>query len=54
MSYRGCGLVPGLLPRVAYTTEGLLILEYLPSTNNIWAQTVTGRLEHFSRYATAW
>jgi hypothetical protein len=53
VSYAGCGLLPNLLPRVAYTTDLLSILYYVPSlpTGN---QTVTGAIDHFSRYAAAY
>jgi len=54
MSYSGCGLVVGLLPRVAYVDDNLNIVTYLLSQNNLFAQTVTGRVPHFSGYATAW
>lgn len=56
MSYRHCNLVAGLLTpkRIAYTTEGLQILEFVPTWDNVWTRTVTGRLDHFSRYAVAW
>jgi hypothetical protein len=50
-----CNLLGRLLPkRIAYTTEGLNILSYLLSIDNIFKKSVTGRLEHFSRYAVAW
>ena len=55
MSYANCNLLGRLLPkRIAYTTEGLNILSYLLSIDNILKKNVTGRLEHFSRYAVAW
>jgi hypothetical protein len=56
MSYSNCNLVAGLLTpkRIAYTTEGLRILEYIPSVDNVLARRVTGRLDHFSRYAVSW
>jgi hypothetical protein len=54
LSYAQCSLVAGLLPRVAYTNNALDIQWYTPSVNDIFAQTVTGKLEHFSGYATAW
>ena len=55
MSYANCNLLGRLLPkRIAYTPEGLNILSYLLSLDNILKKTVTGRLEHFSRYAVAW
>jgi hypothetical protein len=56
MSYSNCNLVAGLLTpkRIAYTTEGLVILSYLPSVDNLLLREVTGSLDHFSRYALAW
>jgi hypothetical protein len=56
MSYSNCSLTAGLLTpkRIAYTSEQLQILEYIPSTDNILARKVTGRLDHFSRYAVSW
>ena len=55
LSYANCPLVPSLLPkRVAYTSEGLRILEWLPSLDNPLQKKVTGRLDHFSRYAVGW
>lgn len=55
MSYANCNLLGKLLPkRIAYTTERLNILSYLLSLDNIFQKQVTGRLEHFSRYAVAW
>lgn len=56
MSYSNCNLVAGLLTpkRIAYTTEGLRIISYVPSVDNVLARNVTGQLDHFSRYALAW
>jgi hypothetical protein len=56
LSYQHCNLVAGLLTpkRVAYTTERLRILEFVPTVDNILTRKVTGQLEHFSRYAVAW
>lgn len=55
MSYANCNLLGLLLPkRIAYTTESLDILSYLLSVDNLLRKQVTGRLEHFSRYAVAW
>ncbi|HXV85905.1 MAG TPA: hypothetical protein VD793_04355 [Gemmatimonadales bacterium] len=54
MSYEGCKLLGLLLPkRIAYV-EGLNILYFLPSLDDLFNQRVTGRLEHFSQYAVAW
>jgi hypothetical protein len=55
MSYANCNLLGRLLPkRIAYTTDGLDILSYLLSLDNLFQKQVTGRLDHFSRYALAW
>jgi hypothetical protein len=55
MSYANCGLLGRLLPkRIAHVTEELSILSFLWSVTNIFAQTVTADLEHFSDYAVAW
>ena len=55
LSYAGCSLLGSLAPkRIAYTTDALLILEYLPSVDDFLGRTVTGELHHFSEYAIAW
>ena len=54
MSYANCGIVVGLLPRIAYTTESLHILEIIPSLPDLLNRKVTGRVDHFSRYAVSW
>lgn len=55
MSYANCSLLGKLLPkRIAYTGEGLRILSYLLSLDNIFAKRVTGKLDHFSDYVVAW
>lgn len=55
MSYEGCGLLALVLPkRIAYVDGSLNILEFLLSIDNLWTQTVSGRLDHFSEYAIAW
>lgn len=55
MSYANCDLLGSTLPkRVAYTTDLLAILEYLPSIDDFSSQVVTGQLGHFSDYAIAW
>jgi len=55
MSYANCDLLHSLAPkRIAYTTDALDIVEYLRSTDNLFAQQVTGELYHFSEYAIAW
>jgi len=55
MSYANCNLLGRLVPKhIAYTTDGLAILSYLLSLDNFFQKQVTGRLDHFSRYALAW
>lgn len=55
MSYANCNTLGLWLPKqIAYTSDLLLILEYLPSWDNLFGQTVTGRVSHFSDYAIAW
>lgn len=55
MSYANCNLIGRLVPkRIAYTTDALEILSYLLSLDDFVHQQVSGRLEHFSRYALAW
>ena len=55
LSYANCNLLGSLAPkRMAYTTETFEILEFLPSLDDLLAQTVTANLQHFSEYAVAW
>ncbi len=55
MSYANCGLVNVLLPHhIAYTTEGLQILELIPGIDLLLSEKVQGPIQHFSRYAVAW
>ena len=56
MSYSNCDLLGGLLTpkRIAYTADNLRVLQWLPTYDNILSRTVTGRLDHFSRYAVGW
>ena len=55
LSYANCPLLGSLLPkRVAYTTDLLAILSYVPSLDDLLGRKVSGKLEHFSRYAVAW
>jgi len=55
LSYGNCNLLElPRPPRIAYTTDALAILEYLPSLDNAGAQRVTGEVGHFSSYAVAW
>jgi hypothetical protein len=54
LSYSNCGLVQGLLLRVAYVGDNRSILELVQSSNNVFSRTVSGRVDHFSGYAIAW
>ena len=55
MSYANCSLLGWLLPKhIAYVDNNLNILYYLLSLPNIFNQTVTGKVNHFSEYAMAW
>lgn len=55
MGYGNCDLLGSTLPkRIAYTTDALQILDYLPSLDDLGSQTVRGWLRHFSDYAIAW
>ncbi len=55
MSYANCNTLGLLLPKqIAYTSDLLLILEYVPSLDDLSGQTVTGEVRHFSDYAIAW
>ncbi len=55
MSYANCNLLGSLEPlRIAYTSSDGVILDYLPSLDNDFTQTVRGKLQHFSEYAIAW
>src|SRR2546430_650745 len=40
--------------QVAYTSDLLAILQYVPSSDAPSAKVVTGLLSHFSNYAVAW
>ena len=55
LSYANCNLVGSLAPKhIVYTTDALQILEYLSTVDDLFTQTVTGELQHFSDYAIAW
>jgi hypothetical protein len=55
MSYANCRpLALGFPKQIAYTTDLLEILEYLPSVDSGSARAVTGSVVHFSDYAVAW
>ena len=55
LSYANCSLIGGLLPkRVAYIDANQNILSILWSVDDLFSQSVTGRVRHFSDYAVAW
>lgn len=54
LSYSNCSLLLAVLKKVAYTDEGLRILELLPSIDLRLDQAVSASISHFSRYAVAW
>ena len=55
MSYANCSLLGVLLPkRIAYTSNLLDILYYILSIDNIFTRQVTGKVDHFSKYAVSW
>jgi hypothetical protein len=53
LSYANCVQLP-LKKRVVYTDELLKILDLLPSKDAPKSRTVTGKIDHFSRYAVAY
>ena len=55
LSYAGCSLLGSVAPkRIAYTTDLLELLQFLPSIDDLIRRRVTAPLEHFSRYAVSW
>ena len=55
LSYANCDLLGLHLPkRIAYVSDSLSVLDYLPSEDDMSAQVVTGHLRHFSGYAVDW
>ena len=55
MSYANCNLLGILLPKhIAYVDDDLNILYLLQSLDNLGAQKVTGKVDHFSDYVVAW
>ena len=55
LSYANCSTVGSSTSKqVAYTTDSLAILYYVPSSDNGSGQQVTGQISHFSNYAIAW
>ncbi len=53
MSYANCTRTDAV-KRIAYTSDALEILEWVPSVDDASAQTATGQVSHFSDYAIAW
>ncbi len=43
-----------IFKRIAYTSDGLDIISFLASLDNLITMRITTRLDHFSRYAVAW
>ena len=55
LSYANCSTAGSSASKqVAYTTDSLAILYYVPSSDNASALQVTGQIYHFSNYAIAW
>jgi len=54
ISYSNCSLAKVTQLKVAQVSDMLQIIQYVPSTNDLDAHTVTGQLQHFSNYAVAW
>ncbi len=55
LSYANCSTAGSSVSKqVAYTTDSLTILYYVPSSDNPSALQVTGQISHFSNYAIAW
>jgi len=53
MSYGNCKVVPQST-QIVYTTDALVIIQYVPSADSPTSKLVTGQLSHFSNYALAW
>ena len=54
ISYSNCSVAKATQLKVAQVSDMLQIIQYVPSTNDLDAHTVTGQLQHFSNYAVAW
>ena len=55
LSYANCNTSGSTAPKeVAYTTDSLAIITYVPSSDHASTQQVTGQVAHFSNYAVAW
>jgi len=53
MSYADCAILSPYGLRIAYVDDNLDILEVLLSLPNPFSRTVTGKVDHFSRYMLA-
>ena len=53
MFYGNCKVIPQA-KQIAYTTDSLVILQYVPSSDSPTSKLVFGQLGHFSTYAIAW
>ncbi|HEV2672300.1 MAG TPA: hypothetical protein VGU74_14505 [Gemmatimonadales bacterium] len=54
MGYSSCSLLPNMGLEVAEVADDLNIIQYLRSTDNKSARTVTGAVLHFTNYAVAY
>ncbi len=55
MSYTNCNVNASTQPKqIAYTSDSLAILEYVPSVDDATGRKVAGELTHFSEYALSW
>jgi hypothetical protein len=54
MGYSSCNLLANMGLEIAQVTDDLQIIEYLRSTDDKSAKSVTGVLQHFSNYAVAY
>lgn len=55
LSYANCSTAASTTSKhVAYTTDWLAVLSYVPSWDDPSTQGVTGLITHFSNYAIAW
>lgn len=54
LSYKNCKIPAGTSPRIAYLSDTLSVVAYMPSIADQWAQWVITDLSHFSNYAVAW
>jgi hypothetical protein len=55
LSYANCNTSGSTAPKeIAYATDSLTIITYVPSVDHNSTQQVTGQVAHFSNYAVAW